>query len=76
VPSFISFVINEEPPTHLDKFTTNYIFHDPEIDAGEHHDHDVNENFWEYDRHEEITICKLVSIKCVPNNSAALKEQI
>jgi hypothetical protein len=65
VPPLISFVINNEPPTHLDKFTTNYIFHNPEIDAGKHHHHDVNENFWEYDRHEEIT-----------DNSAALKEQI
>lgn len=55
VPPLISFVVDEEPPAHLDELAADDVLHYPEVDACKHHHHDVHEDLREHNRHKEIT---------------------
>ena len=56
MPSLISFLINNVPPSHLDEFSPNDVFTDPEVQGCSHQDNDIAKSFWENNRQEEVTI--------------------
>jgi hypothetical protein len=55
VPSFIAFVVNNVPPSHVNEFSSNDVLAYPEIDGCRHQHYYVRKRFREDDRQEEVT---------------------
>ena len=56
VPSLIAVIINHKPPSHFNKFSSNDVLYDPEIDTHKHQYDNVGKSLWEHNGQEEVTI--------------------
>ena len=58
MPSLVSFVVDNEPPAHLNELAAHNILHHPEVNAAKHQHEDVCKGLREHNRKEKVPICR------------------